>query len=105
MRGDRNKELKPGYQPIQHATVKGRRKHKVTSGTKKEAPAGDTYVLEVPKYGGKEVILPDTMMLTFEFENSNDKSWFVNNLGRQLQKRLFVLYGEKIIYENNGEAT
>ena len=45
------------------------------------------------------------MMLTFNFKNSNDKSWFVNNLGRQLQKELKISYNNTFIYENTDEAT
>ena len=39
----------------------------------------------------------DTAKLTFNFENSNAKSWFVNNLGKQLMKNVKVLYDKNVI--------
>jgi hypothetical protein len=44
------------------------------------------------------------MALVFDFKNSNTKSWFRNNLGKLLQKRLEIrLAGEKV-YDNSGES-
>ena len=42
----------------------------------------------------------DTAKLTFNFEKSNDKSWFVNNLGKQLMKDVTVLYNKETIYNS-----
>ena len=44
------------------------------------------------------------MALVFDFKNSNTKSWFRNNLGKLLQRRLESgLAGEKV-YDNSGES-
>ncbi|CAB3998284.1 Hypothetical predicted protein [Paramuricea clavata] len=44
------------------------------------------------------------MALVFDFKNANEKSWFRNNLGKLLQKRLEIrLVGEKV-YDNGGES-
>jgi hypothetical protein len=44
------------------------------------------------------------MALVFDFKNSNTKSWFRNNLGKLLQRRLEIrLVGEKV-YDNSGES-
>ncbi|CAB4016852.1 Hypothetical predicted protein [Paramuricea clavata] len=44
------------------------------------------------------------MALIFDFKNANEKSWFRNNLGKLLQKRLEIrLAGEKV-YDNGGES-
>ena len=44
------------------------------------------------------------MALVFDFKNSNTKSWFRNNLGKLLQRRLEIrLTGEKV-YDNSGES-
>ena len=45
----------------------------------------------------------DTAKLTFHFENSNDKSWFVNNLGKQLMKDVTVLYNKETIYNSEND--
>ena len=68
--------------------------HKVSTVYKKEGTPGDEYIVTVPKLGASTVIIPDTMELTFNFKNSNTKSWMVNNLGRQLQKELKVSYND-----------
>jgi hypothetical protein len=46
------------------------------------------------------------MALVFDFKNSNTKSWFRNNLGKLLQRRLEIrLAGKKVyIYDNSGES-
>ena len=41
--------------------------------------------------------------MTFNFENSNDKSWFVNNLGKQLMKDVTVLYDKETIYNTEND--
>ena len=79
--------------------------HNVSSVLKKEGLPNDEYTVTIPKLGEKTVIIPDTMRLIFNIENSNDKSWFVNNLGRQLQKELKVSYNDVYIYENKDEST
>ena len=104
-RNDCNQELKPGYQVTQPTMVKGRRTQHVSSVIKKEGVPSDEYTVTIPKLSKKDVIIPDTMMLTLNFKNSNDKSWFVNNLGRQMQKELKVSYKDTYIYENTDKAT
>ena len=57
----------------------------------------------MPSLSPKQVIVPDTMNLTFKFVNSNTKSRFKNNLGRLLCEGLNVQIGE-IVYDNRGES-
>ena len=71
---DRNEQLKPGYAITKPTTVKGHRMHKISTVYKKEGIPGDEYIVTVPKLGSKTVIIPDTMELTFNFENSNTKT-------------------------------
>jgi hypothetical protein len=56
------------------------------------------------KLKADSVLVPDSMALVFDFKNSNTKSWFRNNLGKLLQRRLEIrLAGEKV-YDNSGES-
>ena len=71
---------------------------------KKEAKPGDIDNLRVPKLSENQVIVPDTMCLTFKFNNSNTKSWFLNNLGKQLINQLSITMDSMSIYDNTGES-
>ena len=48
--------------------------------------------------------VPDGIYLRFDFKNSNTKSWFKNNLGKLLQKKLVIRISGQTIYENTGES-
>jgi thymidylate synthase ThyX len=66
-------------------------------------PEEEIYV-NIPKVKADSVLVPDSMALVFDFKNSNTKSWFRNNLGKLLQRRLEIrLAGEKV-YDNSGES-
>ena len=100
---DINQKLRPGYQPKERATVKGKRTHYVISANKRIADPNEEFTVTFPKLSEKEVIFMDTAKLTLNFENSNAKSWFVNNLGKQLMKNVKVLYDKNIIYESEND--
>ena len=100
----RNSELKPGYKRTKNSTVTGKRLFNTTSLIKKEASPNDIYYVRIPKLSPNQVIVPDTMNLTFKFNNSNTKSRFKNNLGRILCEGLTVQIGGEIVYDNRGEG-
>ena len=101
---NRNEELEPGYNYTVPSVIKGKRLFNTTSLLKKEATPGDTYYVEMPSLSENQVIVPDTMTLTFKFVNSNTKSRFKNNLGRILCDSLTVRIGGEIVYDNRGEG-
>ena len=100
---DNNQKLRPGYQPKQMSTVCGKRTHYVNSVVKREAGPNDEYRVTIPKLGKTDIIYMDTAKLSFTFENSNDKSWFVNNLGKQLMKDVSVPYDKEVIYRSEND--
>jgi hypothetical protein len=80
-----------------------RTRHVLTFDPNSAKPGEEIYV-NIPKLKADSVLVPDSMALVFDFKNSNTKSWFMNNLGKLLQKRLEIrLAGEKV-YDNNGES-
>jgi hypothetical protein len=80
-----------------------RTRHVLTFNPNSEKPGEEIYV-NIPKLKADSVLVPDSMALVFDFKNSNTKSWFRNNLGKLLQKRLEIrLAGEKV-YDNSGES-
>jgi hypothetical protein len=64
-----------------------RTRHVLTFNPNSAKPGEEIYV-NIPKLKGDSVLVPDSMALVFDFKNSNTKSWFRNNLGKLLQKRL-----------------
>jgi hypothetical protein len=80
-----------------------RTRHVLTFNPNSTKPGEEIYV-NIPKLKADSVLVPDSMALIFYFKNSNTKSWFRNNLGKLLQKRLEIrLAGEKV-YDNSGES-
>ena len=100
----RNSELKPGYKKTKNSTVTGKRLFNTTSLIKKEASPEDTYYVKMPKLSSNQVIVPDTMNLTFKFNNTTTKSRFKNNLGRILCEGLTIQISGEIVYDNRGEG-
>ena len=104
MNDSRNEELEPGYNIARPSVIRGKRLFNTTSLLKKEAFPGDDYYVEMPSLSENQVIVPDTMNLTFKFENSNTKSRFKNNLGRIVCEGLMVQIEGEIVYDNRGEG-
>ena len=73
---DRNDELKPGFNRTKWSVIKGKRLFNTTSLLKKEAHPNDTYYVVMPSLSPSQVLIPDTMNLTFKFKCSNTKSVF-----------------------------
>ena len=86
------------------SVIKGKRLFNTTSLLKKEATPGDTYYVAMPSLSPNQVIVPDTMNLTFKFVNNNTKSRIKKSLGRLLCEGLNVQIGGEIVYDNRGES-
>ena len=104
MNDSRNEELEPGYNFTKPSVIKGKRLFITHSLLKKEGLPGDTYYARVPKLSSNQVYIPDTMNVTFKFNNGNTKSRFKNNLGRILCKSLIVRIGGTVVYDNGMEG-
>ena len=99
---NRTAELMPDFRRMNKAEITGdRTRHVLTFNPNSARPEEEIYV---PKLKADSVLVPDSMALVFDFKNSNTKSWFRNNLGKLLQRRLEIrLAGEKV-YDNSGES-
>ena len=100
----RGEELKPGFKKTILTSIKGKRSVKVTSLIKTQATSEDTYTVSIPALNSSQCIIPDTLVLSFKFSNSNTKSWFLNNLGRLLCDRLSVNVHGVEVYQNTEES-
>ena len=101
---DRTTELMPNFRRMNRTEITGSRTRHVLTFNPNSAKPGEEIYVNIPKLKGDSVLVPDSMALVFDFKNSNTKSWFRNNLGKLLQKRLEIrLAGEKV-YDNSGES-
>ncbi|CAB3995951.1 Hypothetical predicted protein [Paramuricea clavata] len=101
---DRTTELMPSFRRMYRTEITGDRKIHVLTFNPNSAKSGEEICVNIPKLKADSVLVPDSMALVFDFKNSNTKSWFRNNLGKLLQKRLEIrLTGEKV-YDNSGES-
>ena len=65
---------------------------------------GEEIYVNLPRMKPGVCIVPGTLFLTAEFKNKNKKSWFLNNLGKLLVKKLLIVVGGETVYENNDES-
>ena len=104
----RSEELKPGYKKtsLLPEEIRGRRKCLVSPLQKTQATPGDIYYVNMPELinSSQCIIIPDTMVLSFIFENSNTKSWFLNNLVRLLVDQLSIMVQGELFYQNTSES-
>ena len=103
---NRGEQLTAGYKKTSTLAkdLRGKRCFIAASLLKKEATPEDIYSLTIPALNANECIVPDTMALSFKFNNSNTKSWFLNNLGRLLIDRLSIKVQGVEVYQNTGES-
>ena len=102
----RSEQLTAGYKKtsVLAKDLRGKRCYIAASLLKKEATPEDIYSVSIPALNANECIVPDTMALSFKFNNSNTKSWFLNNLGRLLIDRLSINVQGFEVYQNTGES-
>ena len=103
---NRGEQLTAGYKKasLLEKNLRGTRHWIKASLLKKEAVPGDIYSVSIPPLTANECIVPDTMALSFKFNNSNTKSWFLNNLGRLLVDQLCIKVQGVQVYQNTGES-
>jgi hypothetical protein len=70
------------------AEITGDRTRHVLTINPNSARLGEEIYVNIPKLKADSDLVPDSMALVFDFKNSNTKSWFRNNLGNLLQRRL-----------------
>ena len=68
------------------------------------AKQGEQIFVTIPKLDANSCIVPNTLYLTADLKNENTKSWFLNNVGKLLVKKLLVKIGSKKAYENDSES-
>ena len=101
---NRSEQLSAGYKETSVLSKELRGLRCFQAPTASDAKPGEIYQVSIPPLNPDECIVPDTLALSFVFENSNTKSWFLNNLGRLLIERLEISVQGKLVYQNTGES-
>ena len=103
---NRGEQLTEGYKKTStlEKDLRGKRCSIEASLLKTEATPEDIYSVSIPALNANECIVPDTLALSFKFNNSNTKSWFLNNLGRLLVDRLSIKVQGVEVHQNTGES-
>ena len=78
---NRGEQLTAGYKKVSvlDKDERGKRCSIEASLLKTEAVPEDVYAVSIPALNANECIVPGTLALSFRFNNSNTKSWFLNN--------------------------
>ena len=101
---NRSEQLSAGYKETFVLSKDLRGLRCFETPTADDAKPDEIYQVSIPSLNPDECIVPDTLALSFVFENSNTKSWFLNNLGRLLIDRLEINVQGKLVYQNTGES-
>ena len=97
---NRTTELMPDFRRVNKAEITGDRTRHVLTFNPNSAKPGEEIYVNVPKLKADSVLVPDSMALVFDFKNENTKSWFRNNSGKLLQKRLEIRLAKEKVYDN-----
>ena len=86
------------------AEIRGTRtRHVVTFNPNKANPGEEIYI-DIRKLKSDTCLVPDSLMLQFDFKNANAKSWLLNNLSKLLCERFVVKFVGEVVYDNTGES-
>jgi hypothetical protein len=90
----------PDFRRVNKAEITGDRTRHVLTFNPNSAKPGEEIYVNVPKLKADSVLVPDSMALVFDFKNENTKSWFRNNSGKLLKKRLEIRLAKEKVYDN-----
>ena len=100
---DSNKLL-PSYRRFYKTPVKGKRTMISIALDQPKISSKSNVNLTFPKLSENVCVNPNSIYVSALFENTNEKSWFKNNLGRLLCDELQIRIGSETVYENKKES-
>ena len=93
------RELSNGFRRSMMSTIRGERTRHVVTHNPNSANPGEEPYIDIPKTKPSSCIYPGSMSLLFDIEVTGTKSHFLNNLTRQLQKRLQIRVAGETAYD------
>ncbi len=91
-------ELKPGFHRVQKTTVTGTRVRHVVTFNPNTANPKERLHIQIPKLKENSCLVPGSLHLLYDFKSKNTKSWFRQNLVRNLVDGLQVKVGGEVAY-------
>ena len=97
-------ELKPSFRRIQKTTVTGTRARHVVTFNPNTANPKERLHIQIPKLKENSCLVPGSLHLLYDFKSKNTKSWFRQNLSRNLVEGLQVKIGGEVAYDCTHES-
>ena len=97
-------ELKPGFQTVQKITVTGTRVRHIVTFNRKTANPKERLHVQIPKLKENSCLVQGSLHLLYDFKSENTKSWFRQNLSRNLLEGLQVKIGGEVAYDCTHES-
>ncbi|CAB3976845.1 Hypothetical predicted protein [Paramuricea clavata] len=98
------RELQPGFRRSCMTSVKGPRTRSVVTFNPTTISPGEELYINIPKLKPDSCLVPGSLALLFDFNNSNTKSRFNNNLSKLIAKRLQIKVAGETAYDCSGES-
>jgi hypothetical protein len=98
------RELQPGFRRSRMTSVKGARTRSVVTFNPTSIGPGEELYINVPKLKPSSCLVPGSLALLYDFNNSNKKSRFLNNLSKLIAKRLQLKVAGEVAYDCTGES-
>ena len=97
-------ELKPGFRRVEKTTITGTRVIHVVTFNPNTANPKERLNVQIPKLKENSCLVPGSLHLLYDFKSKNTKSWFRQNLSRNLVEGLQVKVGGEVAYDCTHES-
>ena len=97
-------ELKPGFRRVQKANITGTRVRHVVTFNPNTANPKERLNIQIPKLKENSCLVPGSLHLLYDFKSKNTKSWFRQNLSRNIVEGLKVKVGGEVAYDCTHES-
>ncbi|CAB4015169.1 Hypothetical predicted protein [Paramuricea clavata] len=98
------RELQPGFRRSRMTTVKRTRTRSVVTFNPTTIGPGEELYINIPKLKPDSCLVPGSLALLFDFNKSNTKNRFNNNLAKLIAKRLQIKVAGETAYDCSGES-
>ncbi len=91
--------LKPGFRRVQKTTVTGTRVRHVVTFNPNTANPKERLHIQIPSLKENSCLAPGSLHILYNFKSKNTKSWFRQNLVRNIVKGLQVKVCGEVAYD------
>ena len=91
-------ELNPGFRTVRKTNITGTRVRHVVTFNPNTVNPNERLHIQIPKLKENSCLVPGSLYLLYDFKSKNTKSWFIQNLSRNLVEGLQVKIGGEVAY-------